>query len=57
MRVGFQARVGKDAVVAGPPSERLLHEGMFLDQQSSLGGEPNATVGDRSRVGVSTRVG
>lgn len=57
MRVGFQAQVGKDAVVAGPPSERLLHEGMLLDQQSSLGGEPNATVGEHSRVGLSTRVG
>jgi phage tail-like protein len=57
MRVGFQARVGKDAVVAGPPSQLLLHEGMFLDQQSSLGGEPSGTVGEHSRVGVSTRVG
>ena len=57
MRVGFQARVGKDAVVAGPPSQLLLHEGMFLDQQSSLGGELNAAVGEHSRVGVSTRVG
>lgn len=57
MRVGFQAQVGKDAVVAGPPSERLLHEGMLLDRQSSLGGEPNATVGEHSSVGLSTRVG
>ena len=57
MRVGFQARVGKDAVVAGPPTQRLLHEGMLLDQQSSLGGEPNATVGENSRIGIGTRVG
>lgn len=57
LRVGFQARVGKDAVVAGPPSQLLLHEGMALDRQSSLGGEPNAVVGEHSRVGVSTRVG
>jgi hypothetical protein len=57
MRVGFQAQVGKDAVVGGPASEVTLHEGMMLDRKSSLGGEPSGRIGEQSRVGVSTRVG
>ena len=57
MRVGYQAQVGKDAVVGGPASEVLLHEGMRLDRKSSLGGQPAGTLSDQSRVGVSTRVG
>lgn len=57
MRVGYQAQVGKDAVVGGPASQVLLHEGMKLDRKSSLGGQPAGTLGDQSRVGVSTRVG
>jgi hypothetical protein len=57
MRVGYQACVGKDAVVGGPASEVMLHEGMMLDNKSTLGGEPSGSVGERSRVGVSTRVG
>lgn len=57
MRVGYQARVGKDAVVGGPPSEVMLHEGMMLDNRSTLGGEPSGTIGEQSRVGMSTRVG
>jgi hypothetical protein len=57
MRVGFQARVGKDAVVGGPASEVILHEGMVLDQRNSLGAEPTGRLGEQSRVGLSTRVG
>ncbi len=57
MRVGYQARVGQDAVVGGPASEVMLHEGMRLDRKSSLGGEPSGRLGEQSRVGVSTRVG
>jgi|GEM_PF-641553 phage tail protein, P2 protein I family len=57
MRVGYQARVGHDAVVGGPASEVMLHEGMMLDQQSSLGGELTGRVGEQSRIGIGTRVG
>jgi phage tail-like protein len=57
MRVGYQAQVGKDTVVSGPASEVTLHEGMMLDRNSSLGGEPTGRLGEQSRVGVSTRVG
>jgi phage tail-like protein len=57
MRVGFQARIGKDAVVAGPPSQVILHEGMMLDEKSSLGGKPTGRIGEQSRLGISTRVG
>ncbi len=57
MRIGFQARVGKDAVIAGPPSEVLLHEGMVLDKKRTLGGGPTGRIGEQSRVGMSTRVG
>lgn len=57
LRVGYQAQVGKDAVVGGPASEVQLHEGMMLDRQSSLGGKQSGALGERSRVGVSTRVG
>ena len=59
-RVGVQARVGMDAIVAGP------HEGLALDEGARLGldtrisdeptGSPGA-LGRRARLGVDTVVG
>jgi phage tail-like protein len=56
MRVGFQARVGIDTVIAGPPSTISLGEGLTLGA-GALGGEPTGQVGSWSQVGLTTRVG
>ena len=53
LRAGFQARVGIDAVVAGPPSAIKVGEGVG----TALGGKGGFRVGDASRVGTTTRVG
>ena len=57
MRVGFQARVGIDAVVAGPPPAVKLGEAPGLGPYLALGGRPPARLGDQSRVGLTTRIG
>jgi hypothetical protein len=57
MRVGFQARVGIDAVVAGPPTVIKLGEGMPLGGDAALSGQPAGRLGAQSLVGVTTRVG
>jgi phage tail-like protein len=55
MRVGFQARVGIDAVVAGPlPAIKL---GETLGDSITLGGDPAGRIGERSQVGQTMRVG
>jgi hypothetical protein len=55
MRVGFQARVGIDAVVAGPlPAIKL---GETLGDSITLGGDPAGRIGKRSQVGQTMRVG
>jgi hypothetical protein len=54
MRVGFQARVGIDTVVAGPPEALSLNE--ELGQHSSLGRGVANRIGEHSQVGVSTRI-
>jgi len=54
LRVGFQARVGIDTVVAGPVEALRLDE--ELRQQSSLGGRPAGRIGESSQVGISTRI-
>jgi phage tail-like protein len=51
LRVGFQARVGIDAVVAGPGPPAGLSDGAVL------GGSPPGRVGERGLLGVTTRVG
>jgi hypothetical protein len=52
MRVGFQARLGIDAIVAdGPPPMSL--DGTTLGRDSYLAGESSATA----RVGTTARVG
>ncbi|MDZ7268430.1 MAG: phage tail protein I [candidate division KSB1 bacterium] len=54
MRVGLQSRVGIDTVVAGPPEVLRLNE--ELRKRSSLSGIPAGRIGERSQIGVSTRV-
>lgn len=57
MRVGFQARVGIDAVVAGPPRALRLGESRALGYDTPVGGEPTGRLGERSRVGITSRIG
>ncbi len=54
MRVGFQARVGIDTVVAGPPETLRLDQP--LRRRHSLPGVANGRIGERSRLGLSTRI-
>jgi phage tail-like protein len=58
MRVGFQARLGVDAIVAnGPPPLRL--DETALGRDSFLGGAPpgGARLGSRARLGEDTLIG
>ena len=57
MRVGYQARVGIDTVVAGPPRAMGLGEAAISGEDLTLGGEPTGRAGVESRVGITTRVG
>lgn len=57
MRVEFQARLGIDTVVAGPPLETRLREGMPLGEDNPLAGQPAGSLGENSRLGTTTRVG
>jgi phage tail-like protein len=57
LRVGFQARVGIDAVVAGGPAPGRLSAGMILGADAALGGQPAGRLGEQSRVGITTRIG
>jgi phage tail-like protein len=53
MRVGFQARLGIDSVVAGPLSPTPLSES---GGDVILGGEPAGQIGGRAQIGQSTRL-
>jgi phage tail-like protein len=55
MRVGYQARVGVDAVIAGPAS--VFRLGETSGGGVTLGGEPAGRIGERNQVGLATRVG
>jgi len=57
MRVEFQARLGIDTVVAGPPLETRLREGMALSEDRPLAGPSPGTIGENSRLGTTARVG
>lgn len=57
MRVGFQARVGMDSVVAGPPPSLRLGESSVLGEETALGGPAASRIGEGSRLGFTTRVG
>lgn len=52
MRVGYQARVGIDAVVGGAP----VPTGLGDERGAVLGGQPAAGLGKASLVGITTRV-
>ena len=55
MRVGFQARVGIDAIVGGPPPELVLNGGLPLGVDTVLPGANQPPVG--GRIGRDARVG
>ena len=53
MRLGFQARIGIDTVIgSGAAQGAPLGEGDLVAR-----GEPPGTIGDRSEIGRSTRLG
>ncbi len=56
-RVGYQARVGIDTVVAGPSRSLALGSDQALGEESVLAGAPVSRVGVESRLGVGTRLG
>jgi phage tail-like protein len=60
MRVGVQARLGIDSIVAGPPRTMALDRAE-LGRETYLGGDDHehefGTIGARSRIGVDTIVG
>lgn len=53
LRLGYQARVGIDTVVAGPAAP----VGLGDERGVMLGGQPAARIGEASSVGITTRVG
>lgn len=57
MRVGFQARVGIDTVVSGPPLAVKLGEVPGFGPYLTLGGRPPARLGDQSHIGLTARIG
>ncbi|HUS12420.1 MAG TPA: phage tail protein I, partial [Pyrinomonadaceae bacterium] len=56
LRVGFQARLGIDAVVAGSAEDLRLNEGR-IGGTDGLAGEPAGRIGSQSRIGITTRIG
>ena len=56
-RVGFQARVGIDTVVAGPSRSLALGSDQMLGEESVLAGAPVSRLGAENRLGVTTRLG
>jgi phage tail-like protein len=56
MRIGFQARVGIDTVVAGPPPSTRLGELTAFGSQMVLGGAPLGRIGEQSRLGQTMRL-
>lgn len=57
MRVGFQARIGIDTIVAGAPTPTLLGETPSFGIDLVLGGDPTGRIGNLSRVGRTARLG
>ncbi len=57
MRVGFQATVGIDTVVAGPLTPTRLGKTPVPSMGLILGGEPAGRIGERGQVGRTTRLG
>jgi phage tail-like protein len=56
MRVGYQCRVGLDAIVAGPPPAMRLGESFTLGADAVLGGPAPALLGQGTRLGFSARI-
>ena len=56
MRVGFQAAVGIDTVIAGS-AEGIRLGAASLDAIDAIGGEPTGRIGEQSRIGIGTRIG
>ncbi len=56
MRVGFQARIGIDSIVAGPLPSTLLVQTPTTGTDLVLGGEPAGRIGERSQLGRTTRL-
>ncbi|MEU4219148.1 phage tail protein [Actinoplanes sp. NPDC026623] len=59
-RVGVQAHVGVDTIVAGPPAGLVLDDDARLDRNAWTAGEPTGAVGSVGRLahlGVDTVVG
>ncbi|MEP6732786.1 MAG: phage tail protein, partial [bacterium] len=57
MRVGFQARLGIDAIVGGPPQAIPLGDGWTLGEDAVLSGSRSSRrtgsiIGDNARVGI-----
>ena len=57
MRVGYQARVGIDAIVAGTPPAMRLGDTSGLGTETVLGGQPAGRIGAQSQLGLTTLVG
>jgi phage tail-like protein len=57
MRVGFQARLGIDSIVAGPPPPTPLGQPPVVGADFVLGGHLSGRIGERSRIGQTTRLG
>ncbi len=56
MRVGFQARVGIDAVVGGTPTSIRLGDTTGLGTATALGGQPAGRIGAENQLGITTLV-
>jgi phage tail-like protein len=59
LRVGFQARVGVDTIVGGPPAPLGLDEPQPLGFGTVLGGPPPPPaprLGDQTKLGIGTRL-
>ncbi|MBN1657587.1 MAG: phage tail protein [Anaerolineae bacterium] len=57
MRIGFQARLGIDTIVAGPAMPTRLGTSAVPASQVVLGGQPPGRLGRDSRLGETTRLG
>ncbi len=57
MRLGWQARIGIDSIVAGRAPITPLGEAAPLGAGMAIGGSPSGRIGQHSRIGRSTRLG
>ena len=56
LRIGFQARIGVDTVIAGPPSPAVLDEQGGSPGVLVLAGDPPGRIGSESQIGKTTRL-